>query len=100
LIGSGTPDQLAGISSSVNSFDVQVIWDAMTNRFYYLMDSVFSSIDNRLSFGFNKTAHPNNLARAHSSLTLRQLPSVPPKILDFGRGELGISHSRAYAFVA
>ncbi|MDQ3987494.1 MAG: hypothetical protein M3280_13480 [Actinomycetota bacterium] len=43
-----------------NSFDPQVIWDPTTNRFYYAGDSVFSSTDNRLSFGFSKTAAPNN----------------------------------------
>jgi hypothetical protein len=43
-----------------NSFDPQVIWDPTTNRFYYAGDSVFSSTDNRLSYGFSKTASPNN----------------------------------------
>ncbi|MGH8322852.1 MAG: hypothetical protein ACRETD_03480, partial [Steroidobacteraceae bacterium] len=61
LIGSGTLDQLANISSSVISFDPQIIWDPTTNRFYYLMDSIFSSSDNRLSFGFSKTSAPSNV---------------------------------------
>jgi hypothetical protein len=43
-----------------NSFDPQVIWDPTTNRFYYAGDSVFSATDNRLSYGFSKTASPNN----------------------------------------
>jgi hypothetical protein len=43
-----------------NSFDPQVIWDPQTNRFYYAGDSVFSSADHRLSWGFSKTAAPNN----------------------------------------
>jgi hypothetical protein len=41
-------------------FDPQVIWDATTNRFYYAGDIVVSSSDNRLAFGFSKTASPNN----------------------------------------
>ena len=44
----------------MNTFDPQIIWDAQTNRFYYVNDSIFSASDNRLSFGFSKTASPNN----------------------------------------
>jgi hypothetical protein len=54
-------NDLAGIAASVNSFDPQVIWDATTNRFYYTMDSVFSTTDNRLEIGFSKTSDPKNL---------------------------------------
>ena len=43
-----------------NSFQPQVIWDPTTNRFYYAGVSLFSSTDQRLSFGFSKTASPNN----------------------------------------
>jgi hypothetical protein len=43
-----------------NNFDPQVMWDARTNRFYYAGDSVASSVDNRLAFGFSKSASPNN----------------------------------------
>ena len=60
LIGSGTLNTLAGVAASVNSFDPQIIWDPTTRRFYYTMDSVFSATDNKLSFGFSKTASPNN----------------------------------------
>lgn len=60
LISAGTLNTLAGLSSSVNSFDPQVIWDPTTNRFYYVMDSVFSSTNNKLAFGFSKTSSPNN----------------------------------------
>jgi hypothetical protein len=60
-IGSGTLNQLAGNASTVNSFDPQIIWDPTTNRFYYAMDSIFSSTDNRLAFGFSKTASPSNV---------------------------------------
>ena len=43
-----------------NNFDPQVMWDATTARFYYAGDSVASSTDNRLAFGFSKSASPNN----------------------------------------
>jgi hypothetical protein len=61
LIASGTLNQLAGQSSTFSSFDVQVIWDATTNRFYYTMITVASATDNRLSFGFSTTASPGNV---------------------------------------
>jgi hypothetical protein len=61
VLGSGTLNQLANLSSSVNSFDPQIIWDPTTNRFYYVMDSVVSSTDNKLSFGYSKTASPSNV---------------------------------------
>ncbi len=60
-IGSGTLNQLAGNAASVNSFDPQIIWDPTTKRFYYMMDSVFSATDNRLAFGFSKSASPSNV---------------------------------------
>jgi hypothetical protein len=60
-IGSGTLNQLANNASTVNSFDPQIIWDPSTNRFYYAMDSVFSSTNNKLAFGFSKTASPANV---------------------------------------
>jgi hypothetical protein len=60
LIDSGTLNDLAGLGTGPNSFDPQVIWDATTSRFYYVMDSVFSSTDNKLSFGFSKTGSPSN----------------------------------------
>ena len=60
LINSGTLNTLAGLASSVNSFDPQVIWDPTTKRFYYVMDSIFSSSNNKLAFGFSRTASPNN----------------------------------------
>ena len=39
-----------------------MIWDAGTNRFYYTMDNVVSSTDNRLEVGFSTTATPNSAA--------------------------------------
>ena len=62
LINSGTLNTLADVPSTVRSFDPQIIWDATTQRFYYVMDSVFSNTDNRLAFGFSKTADPSNLS--------------------------------------
>lgn len=61
-ISTATLNSLAGQPSTANSFDPQVIWDPSTNRFYYLMDTIFSDTDNRISFGFSKTASPNSAA--------------------------------------
>ena len=47
-----------------SAFDPQIMWDATTNRFYYTGDAVFSGSDNRLSFGFSKTANPTTLTSA------------------------------------
>ena len=60
-IANGTLNQLAGQASTVNSFDPQLHWDNQTNKFYYSMDSIFSSTDHKLSFGFSKTASPANV---------------------------------------
>lgn len=58
-IANGTLTQLSGNTAS--NFDPQIIWDPTTNRFYYTMDSVFSSTNNKLAFGFSKTASPINV---------------------------------------
>lgn len=55
-------NRLAGLDNSVTSFNPQIIWDPTTNRFYYVMDSVVSAGDNKLSFGFSKTPTPNSLS--------------------------------------
>jgi hypothetical protein len=39
-------------------FDVQVIWDPATNRFYYATDDIVSSSQNFISFGFSTSATP------------------------------------------
>jgi hypothetical protein len=49
------------------SGDPQIIWDSTSNRFYYVMISVFSQTDNRLSFGFSKVGLVNDLSRNPSS---------------------------------
>jgi hypothetical protein len=59
-ISTGPLSDLA--ASTGNLFDVQVIWDATTQRFYYAMDDVVSSTDNELAVGFSKTASPNGPA--------------------------------------
>ena len=62
LLSSNTLNVLAGWGTGVNSFDPQIIWDGTTNRFYYAMDSVVCSTDNRLAFGFSKSSSPNTAA--------------------------------------
>jgi hypothetical protein len=61
-IASGTLTALAGVPSEVNAFDPQIIWDPTTERFYYVMDGVFAFDDNRLLYGFSKTANPASAA--------------------------------------
>jgi hypothetical protein len=61
-IATGSINTLAGAASSDSVFDVQVIWDPTTSRFYYAADDVVSSSDNRLAFGFSKTASPSGAA--------------------------------------
>jgi hypothetical protein len=61
LIGSGTLNQLGGINASAFTQYPQIIWDASTQRFYYLFLASFSASDNRLEFGFSKTADPSNV---------------------------------------
>jgi len=62
LISQGGLNTLTGLDSEIppNVFDPQIMWDAQTNRFYYVTDAVFSSSDNRLAWGFSKTASPSN----------------------------------------
>jgi hypothetical protein len=61
-IRTGTLNSLIGAPSGTDSFDVQILWDAQTNRFYYAADEVLSSNNNRVAFGFSKTASPNSAA--------------------------------------
>ena len=84
VIGSGTLNELAKVGAGVNSFDPQIIWDPTTKRFYYVMDSIFSASDNRLSWGFSKTASPNNLTSAWCHYTLKYGTPFPdyPKLGD------------------
>ena len=62
VIATGTLNQLANnAENAVKSFDAQINWDATTNRFYYVMDSVFSTTNNKLAWGFSKTNNPANV---------------------------------------
>jgi hypothetical protein len=63
-IGTGTLNELAGEPPhpKADVFDPQIIWDPSTRRFYYVADDVYSATDNRLAFGFSKTASPSSAA--------------------------------------
>ena len=61
-ITTGGINSLVGASSTDDVFDVQIIWDPTTSRFYYAADDVVSSSNNRLAFGFSKTASPSSAA--------------------------------------
>ena len=61
-ISTGSINSLVGAASTDSVFDVQVLWDPTTSRFYYAADDVVSSSDNRLAFGFSKTASPSSAA--------------------------------------
>src|SRR5215216_1638750 len=56
------PPPPPGEKKGVKVFDPQIIWDPTTRRFYYVADDVYSAIDNRLAFGFSKTASPSSAA--------------------------------------
>jgi hypothetical protein len=67
-------------SAGASSFDPQVIWDPTTNRFYYAGDTIFSASDNRLSFGWSKTATPTNFTTdwcKYSVLYASEFPDYP-----------------------
>lgn len=63
-IATGTLNDLAGEPPypKADVFDPQIIWDPTTRRFYYAADDVISETDNRLAFGFSKTANPSSAA--------------------------------------
>jgi len=84
LIGSGTLNQLANVPSTVRSFDPQIIWDPATNRFYYLMDSVFWASNHAVSFGFSTTANPGNVTSNWCHYTMSTGSAFPdfPKLGD------------------
>jgi hypothetical protein len=53
--------RLGGLHSSVVTQNPQLLWDAHTNRFYYAMSASAGASENRVAFGFSRTANPNNL---------------------------------------
>ncbi len=59
-MASGSLNTLAGVSSSDALFDVQVIWDPTTKRFYYTTIDAVSQTNNNLAFGFSKSASPSS----------------------------------------
>jgi hypothetical protein len=59
-MSAGMLNTLAGVSSADTLFDVQVIWDPTTSRFYYVMIDVESQAQNNLAFGFSKNASPDS----------------------------------------
>ena len=59
-MASGSLNTLAGVSSADTLFDVQVIWDPTTSRFYYTMIDEISQTDNALTYGYSKTASPSS----------------------------------------
>jgi hypothetical protein len=61
-LATGTLNSLIGAPSGVDVFDPQIMWDAQTKRFYFATDAVVSSSDNRIAFGFSKTANPTSAA--------------------------------------
>jgi hypothetical protein len=61
-ISTGSINSLTGAAATDSVFDVQVIWDPTTRRFYYAADDVVSSRDNRVAFGFSTTASPSGAA--------------------------------------
>ena len=59
-MSTGSLNTLANASSADTLFDVQVIWDPTTSRFYYTMIDVESQTQNNLAFGFSKSASPSS----------------------------------------
>jgi hypothetical protein len=77
-LSTGTLGSLWGTGAAFAS-DPQVIWDPGTARFYYAGLILVSPTDNRLTFGFSKTASPSS-AGDFCSYTIgygKELPDYP-----------------------
>ena len=61
-LSTGSINSLAGAASTDSVFDVQVIWDPNSSRFYYAAADVVSNSNNGVAFGFSKTASPSGSA--------------------------------------
>lgn len=61
-ISTGSLASMMNGSSNANVFDVQIIWDPTTRRFYYAADDTVSAADNKIRFGFSTTASPSSAA--------------------------------------
>jgi hypothetical protein len=59
-ISTGSLNTLANVSGSDTVFDVQVIWDPTTKRFYYTMIDEVSNTNNKLAYGYSKDASPSS----------------------------------------
>jgi hypothetical protein len=59
-MSTGSLNTLANASSADTLFDVQVIWDPTTSRFYYAMIDVKSQTQNNLAYGYSKDATPGS----------------------------------------
>jgi hypothetical protein len=59
-MSTGSLNTLANASSADTVFDVQVIWDPTTSRFYYTMIDVESQTQNNLAYGYSKDASPSS----------------------------------------
>jgi hypothetical protein len=58
-LATGPLSTLAGADPGDSLFDVQVIWDPTTKRFYYTMIDMANKSHNNLAFGFSKGSSPN-----------------------------------------
>lgn len=84
---SGPLLQLTGCATAgctESAFDVQVIWDPGTNRFFYAADDIVSSSENLIDFGFSSTATPTLSAKSWCRYSLNFGSTFPdyPKLGD------------------
>ncbi len=89
VVATANLNQMAGNAATVNSFDPQIIWDPSTKRFYYVMDSIFSASDNKLAWGFSRTANPTDFSNNNWCKYL-YTPADPARFPDYPK--LGDSH--------
>jgi hypothetical protein len=77
-LASGSLTQLWN-SGGATTTDPQMMWDPGTKRFYYLGLILVSNTDNRLTFGFSKTASPSSASDfCHYFITYgKALPDYP-----------------------
>jgi hypothetical protein len=61
-VSTGSINSMVGAAGADAVFDVQIMWDATTKRFYYAADDVVSDTNNNIAFGFSKTANPSSAA--------------------------------------
>ncbi len=58
----GTMNALTGAPATSSVFDVQVLWDPASERFYYAADEVVNATTNNLDFGYSTTGSPGTAA--------------------------------------